>query len=102
MTREFTEYRPYTTIGQFRAEIGKYVEDDVVAGYEAYVFVPIDPANLDEDMPAQLPGVDGDKAAHLAGGGGPYADAAAFVAALVPLVSADQAALVPAHLAIGA
>ncbi len=64
MTREFAEYRPYTTIGQFRAEIGKYVEDDVVAGYEAYVFVPIDPAHLDEDMLAQLSGVDGDKAAH--------------------------------------
>jgi DNA uptake protein ComE-like DNA-binding protein len=40
MTREFAEYRPYTTIGQFRAEIGKYVDADVVAGYEQYVFVP--------------------------------------------------------------
>jgi DNA uptake protein ComE-like DNA-binding protein len=26
MVREFMEYRPYTSIGQFRREIGKYVD----------------------------------------------------------------------------
>ena len=34
MTREFEEYRPYTSIGQFRAEIGKYVGPEDVAAYE--------------------------------------------------------------------
>jgi DNA uptake protein ComE-like DNA-binding protein len=97
MTREFAEYRPYTTIGQFRAEIGKYVDDDVVAAYEAYVFVPIDPTNPDADTFQQLPGLDADEAAELAGGG-PYADDAAFLAALAPLVSAEQAALAPSYL----
>ena len=98
MTHEFAEYRPYATIGQFRAEIGKYVDEDVVAGYERYVFVPVDPADPDADTLRQLPGVDADEAARLADGG-PYADDAAFLAALAGLVSAEQAALAPAFLA---
>jgi DNA uptake protein ComE-like DNA-binding protein len=97
MTREFAEYRPYTTIGQFRAEIGKYVEDDVVAAYEEYVFVPIDPTNPDAETFQQLPGLDADEAEQLASGG-PYADDAAFLAALAPLVSAEQAAQAPRYL----
>ena len=98
MTREFAEYRPYTTIGQFRAEIGKYVDEDVVAGYEQYVFVPIDPTAPDADTFQQLPGLTADTAAQLAGRG-PYADDDAFLSALGELVSADQAALAPAFLA---
>src|SRR5215212_3132255 len=39
MTREFEEYRPYTSIGQFRGEIGKYVSPEEVAAFEAYLFV---------------------------------------------------------------
>jgi hypothetical protein len=97
MTREFAEYRPYTTIGQFRAEIGKYVDEGVVSGYEQYVFVPIDPTTPDADMFQQLPGLDADTAAQLADGG-PYADDAAFLTALGGLVSADVAALAPAFL----
>lgn len=97
MTREFAEYRPWTTIGQFRKEIGKYVGADVVAGYEQYIFVPIDPKNPDADTFQQLPGVAADEAKKLAGG--TYADDAAFLAALAPLVSAEQAALVLAFLA---
>lgn len=98
MTHEFAEYRPWTTIGQFRAEIGKYVDEDIVAGYERYVFVPVDPANPDADTLRQLPGVDEDEAAQLADGG-PYADDAAFLTALAGVVSAEQAALAPAFLA---
>lgn len=41
MTREFDEYRPWTTIGQFRAEIGKYMDSDVADAYLRYLFVPI-------------------------------------------------------------
>jgi DNA uptake protein ComE-like DNA-binding protein len=32
MLREFLEYRPYTTMAQFRKEIGKYVDEKEVAG----------------------------------------------------------------------
>ncbi len=37
MTHEFEEYRPYTSLDQFRREIGKYVDDDEVARLESYV-----------------------------------------------------------------
>ncbi len=37
MTREFKEYRPYSSIEQFRREIGKYVDDGEVARLERYV-----------------------------------------------------------------
>ncbi|MEO1653640.1 MAG: helix-hairpin-helix domain-containing protein [Bacteroidota bacterium] len=63
MAHEFEEYRPYASIKQFRKEIGKYVEEEEVARYENYVFVPIDLNSAsDEDMKA-LPGV-GDRMAH--------------------------------------
>ena len=37
MLHEFKEYRPYTSIEQFRREIGKYVDKDEVARLERYV-----------------------------------------------------------------
>jgi DNA uptake protein ComE-like DNA-binding protein len=39
MLREFKEYRPYTSIEQFRREIGKYVDDAEVARLEKYVSI---------------------------------------------------------------
>jgi hypothetical protein len=39
MRHEFEEYRPYTSIAQFRREIGKYVDDDEVARLEQYVTI---------------------------------------------------------------
>ncbi len=38
---EFEEYRPYTSVEQFRREIGKYVDAAEVARLEQYVFVPM-------------------------------------------------------------
>lgn len=37
MVRKFEEYRPYVSIQQFRREIGKYVDEAMVAAYEQYV-----------------------------------------------------------------
>jgi DNA uptake protein ComE-like DNA-binding protein len=37
MLREFKEYRPYTSLAQFRREIGKYVDETQVAIWERYV-----------------------------------------------------------------
>ncbi|MGH8223073.1 MAG: hypothetical protein ACREQZ_08870, partial [Woeseiaceae bacterium] len=37
MAHEFEEYRPYTSMEQFRREIGKYVDADEVARLEQYV-----------------------------------------------------------------
>jgi len=39
MRREFKEYRPWTSIDQFRREIGKYVDKDEVARLERYVTI---------------------------------------------------------------
>jgi DNA uptake protein ComE-like DNA-binding protein len=39
MLREFKEYRPYTSMEQFRREIGKYVSKDEVARLEQYVYI---------------------------------------------------------------
>jgi len=39
MLREFKEYRPYTSIEQFRREIGKYVDKDEVARLEKYIVI---------------------------------------------------------------
>jgi hypothetical protein len=39
MLREFKEYRPYTSIEQFRREMGKYASDEEVARLERYVII---------------------------------------------------------------
>ncbi len=63
MAHEFEEYRPYTSIQQFRREIGKYVDDEEVARYENYVFVPVELNTASEEDIKALPGV-GDRMAH--------------------------------------
>jgi DNA uptake protein ComE-like DNA-binding protein len=40
MAHEFEEYRPWTSIDQFRREIGKYVDKTEVARLEQYVSIP--------------------------------------------------------------
>jgi hypothetical protein len=42
MAHEFEEYRPYTSLEQFRREIGKYVDANEVARLERYVTRRID------------------------------------------------------------
>ena len=37
MQHEFEEYRPYTSMAQFRREIGKYVDEDEVERLARYV-----------------------------------------------------------------
>ena len=56
MAHEFEEYRPYTSLEQFRREIGKYVDEDEVARLEQYVFVPLDLNSASEDDFATVPG----------------------------------------------
>ena len=63
MAHEFEEYRPYTSILQFRREIGKYVDEDEVARYENYVFVPVELNTASEEDIKALPGV-GNRMAH--------------------------------------
>ncbi len=89
MLREFKEYRPYGSILQFRQEIGKYVGDDQVKTWEAYVFVPIDVNQADTDTLQQLPGVDAAIAKKLTDGR-KYDTNQAFLDLLKTLVSATD------------
>lgn len=91
MTREFGEYKPYTSILQFRKEIGKYVDDAQVAAYETYLYVPVDPNAADVDTLQQLPGVDATSAQALIDGR-PYDTNDTFAAALAERVPTGKAA----------
>jgi DNA uptake protein ComE-like DNA-binding protein len=59
MAHEFEEYRPYTSLEQFRREIGKYVDADEVARLEQYVFIPMNlndaPLEHFETIPGMTP-----------------------------------------------
>jgi radical SAM superfamily enzyme with C-terminal helix-hairpin-helix motif len=57
MAHEFEEYRPYTSLVQFRREIGKYVNEGEVARLEQYVFVPLDLNVAGREDFADVPGV---------------------------------------------
>lgn len=98
MVREFMEYRPYTTILQFRKEIGKYVSTDVVAEYEKYVYVPVSANDADAATLQQIPGVDATAADALIAAR-PYADDAAFLAKLKEVAPSVDAALAQSFLA---
>ncbi len=54
---EFTEYRPYRALAQFRREIGKYVDGKEVARLEQYVFVPINLNTASDADILSIPGV---------------------------------------------
>ena len=57
MAYEFDDYKPYSTLEQFRREIGKYVDDDEVARFEQYVFVPMDLNSASSDDFSTIPGM---------------------------------------------
>jgi DNA uptake protein ComE-like DNA-binding protein len=57
MAHEFEEYRPYSSLEQFRREIGKYVDDDEVARLEQYVFVPLALNSASADDLMTIPGM---------------------------------------------
>ena len=97
MVHEFEEYRPYKSIRQFRAEIGKYVDQNKVAEYERYIFVPIDENQSDAATLQQIPGLDANEAQQLVAGR-PYGSRDAFVAKLSENVSAEELAIAKTYL----
>ena len=97
MTREFLEYRPYTSIQQFRREIGKYVGDAQVAEYEKYVYVPISFNDSDSETLQQIPGLDGTEADALIAGR-PYATQVDFLTKLSEYISADELVIAKTYL----
>jgi len=63
IAHEFEEYRPYTSIKQFKREIGKYVDENEVSRYLNYVFVPVELNTSTEGDIKSLPGV-GNRISH--------------------------------------
>lgn len=57
MAHEFEEYRPYTSLEQFRREMGKYVDADEVARLEQYVYIPMGLNNASDDDFMTIPGM---------------------------------------------
>ncbi len=57
MAHEFEEYRPYTSLEQFRREMAKYVDANEVARLEQYVFVPMDLNSAAGDEFLTIPGM---------------------------------------------
>ena len=97
MVREFFEYQPYISIQQFRSEMGKYVDEEQVAFYEEYVYVPVDVNESDAETLKQIPGVD-DAAAETLMAARPFASNDVFLAALADHVSAEQLAAAASYL----
>jgi len=98
MVHEFEEYRPYKSIQQFRKEIGKYVDQNQIAEYEKYIFVPIDYNQADAPTLQQVPGLDAGEAQEL-NAARPYASRDAFLAKLAEKISADELAVAKNYLA---
>ncbi len=98
MVHEFEEYRPYTSIRQFRQEIGKYVDEAQVAAYEEYLFVPVDMNESDVETVAQLPGLSVEGAQQLIDGR-PYASADEFLTAYEAISGEPDAAAASVYLA---
>jgi DNA uptake protein ComE-like DNA-binding protein len=89
MVREFQEYRPYSSILQFRREIGKYISDEEVAAYEQYVYVPISVNDSDAATLLQISGLDEAGAAAVIANR-PYVSDQAFLDSLAQYISSDQ------------
>jgi len=57
LVHEFEEYRPYTSLEQFRREIGKYVPAAEVARLEQYVFVSMSLNRASREAFLTIPGL---------------------------------------------
>ena len=90
--REFNEYRPYTSIAQFRRELGKYVPQDQVTEWEKYLFVPIDRNAADAATIQQIPGINAATAQQLIDAR-PYSSNQEFLTKLQQLVPQGQVAV---------
>ena len=91
MVHEFEEYRPYTSLEQFRREIGKYVDEAEVARFEQYVFVPLDLNSASEEDFATVPGAS-NRMVHEFLEYRPYADMEQFRREIGKYVDEDEVA----------
>ncbi len=89
MAHEFFHHQPYLSIQQFRRDVGAHIDDEQLAFYEQYVFVPVDINEADGETLKQIPGVD-DAVAEALMAARPYASPEAFLEKLTSFVTAGQ------------
>lgn len=99
MVHEFDEYKPYSTLEQFRREIGKYVDDDEVARFEQYVFVPMDLNSASADALSTIPGMSG-RMVHEFEEYRPYTSIEQFRREIGKYVDADEVARLERYVVI--
>lgn len=100
MAHEFEEYRPYTSMDQFRREIGKYVDDEEVARLEQYVFVPINLNTASEDTIKTIPGMSR-KMVHEFEEYRPYTSMEQFRREIGKYVDEDEVARLESYVTLG-
>jgi DNA uptake protein ComE-like DNA-binding protein len=99
MAHEFEEYRPYTSLEQFRREIGKYVDAVEVARLEQYVFVPLDLNSATSEAFLTIPGV-GARMVHEFEEYRPYQSMEQFRREIGKYVDADEVARLERYMTI--
>ncbi len=100
MAHEFEEYRPYTSVEQFRREIGKYVDEQQVLTYEQFVFVPLNLNDTPEEQFKMIPGV-GDKMAHEFEEYRPYSSMEQFRREIGKYVDENEVARLERYVTLG-
>ena len=91
MAHEFEEYRPYEDMGEFRREIGKYVDEEEVERLARYVYVPIDLNSATRDAIMAVPGMT-ERMAHEFEEYRPYTDLDQFRREIGKYVDEDEVA----------
>ena len=91
MAHEFEEYRPYDGMGEFRREIGKYVDEDEVERLARYVYVPIDLNSATREAIMAVPGMS-ERMAHEFEEYRPYTDLDQFRREIGKYVDEDEVA----------
>ncbi len=99
MAHEFEEYRPYRALAQFRREIGKYVDDEEVARFESYVFVPISLNFGSDEAILSIPGV-GRRLLHEFKEYRPYRSIAEFEREIGKYVDDDEVARLERYIVV--
>jgi len=75
MAREFAEYRPWKSWGQFDKEIGKYVGAEATAKLAQYTFIPMDANTATDEALMTIPGANAALVSRIKAGR-PYKSAA--------------------------
>ena len=99
MAHEFEEYRPYTSLEQFRREIGKYVDADEVARLEQYVFIPLALNSASEEDLMTIPGMT-PKMVHEFEEYRPYSSMEQFRREIGKYVDADEVARLESYVTL--